>query len=95
MVFNKLKALVWDELKELCSQLLGRENPNTFKKLEGVIIPPDGVNRKLLDEVIDGIPPDEGCEITDGEYTNDEWNNDVYENANVSEYENSTGIKVP
>ena len=48
------------------SQTLGRLNPNITKKLEEVIIPQDGVKRKLLDEVTGDFLPDEGSEILDG-----------------------------
>ena len=47
-------------------QTLGRLNPNITKKLEEVIIPQDGVKRKLLDEVTGDFLPDEGSEILDG-----------------------------
>ena len=55
---------------------------------------PDGVKRKLLDEVIDGIPPEEGCEILDGEYTQDKWDDNENENANESEDEDITSNTV-
>ena len=32
------------------------------------MIPPDGVNRKL-DGMVDSVPPDNGCELLDGELT--------------------------
>lgn len=49
------------------------------------MIPPDGVKRKIRDEVIDGIPPDEGCEILDEEYSHHKWDDDENLNGNQSE----------
>lgn len=93
MVYNKPLSLVWDEMKD--SQTLSRLNPNITKKLEEVIIPSDGVKRKLLDEVTGGFLPDEGSEILDGEYTDDEWDDDENENANESKDKDSTSTMVP
>lgn len=36
------------------------------------MIRPDGLKHKLLDKVINGIPPNTGCEILNGKYTDDE-----------------------
>lgn len=57
------------------------------------MIPLDVAKRKLLDKVTDGIPPDEGYEIFDGEY--DEQNNDENENPNKREYEGGNSNTVP
>ena len=35
------------------------------------MIPPDGIKQKL-DRVVDDVPPDEGCEVLDGELTEEE-----------------------
>lgn len=59
------------------------------------MIPPDGVKRKIRDEVIDGIPPDEGCEILDEEYSHHKWDDDENLNGNQSEYEDSASNTVP
>ena len=66
LVSSKLRALVWDEMKEFRSVLLNNPHPTTMKKLEEVMIPPDGVKQKL-DGVVDNVPPDEGYEVLDGE----------------------------
>ena len=42
----------------------------TLKEIEELIIPPDGVNRKLVG-VVDSVPSDKGCEVLDGELTHD------------------------
>ena len=42
----------------------------TLKEVEELMIPPDGVNRKL-DAMVDSVPPDKGCEVLDGELTHD------------------------
>ena len=52
LVSSKLKALVWDEMKEFRSVFLSKTHPTTLKKLEEVMIPPDVVKRKL-DGVVD------------------------------------------
>ena len=65
-------------MKEFRSQLLNKPHPKTLKKLEEVMISPDGVKRKLVDEV---IPPDEGCEVLDGVCTDEEWDDNESENA--------------
>ena len=40
----------------------------TLKEVEECMIPPDGVKQKL-DGVEGSVPPDEGCEVLDGELT--------------------------
>ena len=35
LISSKLKALVWDEMKEFRSPLLSKPHPNTLKKLGG------------------------------------------------------------
>ena len=98
LVSSKLKALFWNEIKEFHSVLLSKPHPTTLKKLEEVVIPPDGVKRKL-DGVVDNIPPDEGYEVLDGELTEEEWDenenktladSDDEEDSIVSENEVST-----
>ena len=59
------------------------------------MIPPDGLKHKLLDEVINGIPPNTGCEILDGKYTDDEWNDDKNKISNKSEDRDSTSNTMP
>ena len=58
------------------------------------MIPPDSLKCKLLDEVIDGIPP-EGCETLDRGYNDDEWNDYEKENTDESEDEDSNSSLVP
>ena len=82
LVSSKIKALVWNEMKEFRSELLSKSHPTTLKDLEEVMIPPDGVKRKL-DGVVDSVPPDEGCEVLDGEVTDEEW--DENDNENVAD----------
>ena len=72
LVSNKLKALVWDEMTDFRKNLLRSPHPDSLKKLEGIMIPPDGVKRKLC-AAIDSVPTDEGCELLDGDYTDDEY----------------------
>ena len=45
-----------------------RENCNSPKEVEELMIPPDGVKRKM-DEVVDSVQPDKGCEELDEELT--------------------------
>ena len=78
LVSSRLKALIWDEMKDFCTQLLNSQHPATIKKLEEEMIPPEGVTRKFS-RVVDGILPDEGYEILGGEPTDDEWDSDVNE----------------
>ena len=86
LVSNTLKVLVWGKINEFRSQLLNWPNPNTLKTLEEVMITKDGVKRKLLDEVINSIPPDKGSEIYDEEYTDDEWDDNENKYQNESKY---------
>ena len=72
LVSNRLKSLVWDDLFQFRAQLLSKPHPANLKNLEKVMIPPDGVKRKL-DAVVDSIPPDEGKEVDDGDLTDHEW----------------------
>ena len=91
LVSSKLKPLVWDEMKEFRSVLLSMPHPTTLKKLEEVMIPPDGVERKL-DGVVDHVPPDEGYEVLDGELTEEEW--DENENETVADSYDEEDIPV-
>ena len=91
LVSSKLKALVWDEMKELHSVLLSKLHPTTLKKLEEVMIPPDGVKQKL-DGVVDNVPPDEGNEVLDGGLTEEEW--DKNENETVVDSDDEEDIAV-
>ena len=78
LVSSRLKALIWDEMKDFCTQLLNSPHPATIKKLEEEMIPPEGVTRKFS-RVVDGILPDERYEILGREPTDDEWDSDVNE----------------
>ena len=49
-----------------------REIAATLKEVEEVMIPPGGVKRKL-DGLVDSVPPHKGCEMLDGEVTDEEW----------------------
>ena len=71
LVSRKLKALVWEEMKEFRSKLLSNPHPTSLKKLDKVMIPPDGVKYKLK-KVVDGTPPDEGLKIIGGDLTDEE-----------------------
>ena len=42
----------------------------TLKEVEELMIPPDGVKRKL-DRVVNSVPLDKGCEVLDGELTHE------------------------
>ena len=64
--------------------MLSKPHPTTLKKLEEVVIPPDGVKRKL-DGVVDNIPPDEGYEVLDGELTEEEWDENENETGDDEE----------
>ena len=72
LVSSKLKALVWEEMKEFRSKLLNNPHPASLKILEEVVIPPDDVKYKL-EKVVDGTPPDEGLKIIGGELIDEEW----------------------
>ena len=91
LVSSKLKALVWNEIKELHSVLLSKPHPTTLKKLEEVMIPPDGVKRKL-DGVVDNVSPDEGYEVLDGKLTEEEW--DENDNETVADSDDEEDITV-
>ena len=39
-----------------------------LKEVEELMIPPDGVKRKL-DGVVDSVPPDKDCQVLDGQLT--------------------------
>ena len=54
LVSSRLKDLIWDEMKNLRTQLLNSPHPATIKNLEEEMIPPEGVKRKL-NGVADGI----------------------------------------
>ena len=84
LVSSRLKASIWNEMKNFHTQLLNSPHPATIKKLDGKIIPPEGVRRKL-NRVADGIPPDEEHEILGGEPTDDEWDSDESENESDDE----------
>ena len=62
-------GLGWNE--RIHSVLLSKPHPTTLNKLQEVMIPPDGIKQKL-DRVVDDVPPDEGCEVLDGELTEEE-----------------------
>ena len=68
-------------MKELRSVLLNKPPPTTLKKLEEVMIPPDGVKQKL-DGNVDSVPSDERYELLDGQLTEEEW--DENENGTVA-----------
>ena len=73
-------------MKDFRTKLLNSPHPATIKRLEGKMILPTGVKRKL-NGIVDSIPPDEGCKILRGEPTDDEWGKD--ESENESEDENN------
>ena len=76
-------------MKEFRLVLLSKPHPTTLKKLEEVIIPPDGVKRKL-DGVVDNVPPGEGYEVLDEELTKEEW--DENENETVVDSDDEEDI---
>ena len=92
LVSSKLKSIGLDEMKEFRSVLLSKPHPTTLKKLEGVMIPPDGVKRKL-DGVVDNVPADEGYEVNDGELTEEEW--DKNENKTIADSDDEEDIQCP
>ena len=91
LVSSQLKALVWDEMKEFRSVLLSKPHPTTLKKLEKVMIPPEGVKRKL-DGVDDYVSPNEGYKVLDGELTEEDW--DENENKTVADIDVEEDIAV-
>ena len=52
-----------------CSFVLNCRGVDLFQ-VEKFTIPPDSVKGKL-DGVVDGLPPDKGCEVLDGELTHE------------------------
>ena len=89
LVSNKLKLLVWDKMIEFRERLLRTPHPSSLKKLDEMMIPPDGVKRKLVG-VVDGVPPDEGMEVLGGELTDEEYaSNSGSESKNEEEEESS------
>ena len=78
-------------MKELRSVLLNKPPPTTLKKLEEVMIPPDGVKQKL-DGNVDSVPSDERYELLDGQLTEEEW--DENENGTVAVSDDEEGITV-
>ena len=91
LVSSKLKVLIWDEMKEFSSVFLGKPHPTTLKKLEEVIVPPDGIKRKLNGKV-DNVQPNEGYEVLNGELTEEEW--DENENKTVADSDDEEDITV-
>ena len=65
-------------MKEFLLSLLSNPRTASLKKLEEVMIPPDGLKYRLK-KVVDGTPPDEGLEIKGGELTDEEWADMEYE----------------
>ena len=78
-------------MKELRSVLLNKLPPTTLKKLEEVMIPPDGVKQKL-DGNVDSVPSDERYELLDGQLTEEEW--DENENGTVAVSDDEEDITV-
>ena len=58
-------------MNKLHSKLLSNPHPASLKKLEEVMIPPDGVKCKLKKDV-DGTPPDEVLKIIRGELSDED-----------------------
>ena len=79
LVSSKLKAL-------------SNPHPASLKKLEEVMIPPDGLKYKSK-KVVDGTPPYEGLEIIGGELTDEEWNDMKNEKEENNLDENGIGNK--
>ena len=61
-----------------------------LKELEEIMIPTDGAMWNL-DDVVDSVPPDEGCEVLGGEVNNEEF--DTNDNKNNA-YSNDAHILV-
>ena len=89
-ISSKLKALVWEEMKEFCWKLLSNLHPASLKKLEEVMITPDGVKYKLK-KVVDGTPPDEELEIIGRELIDEEWDDMENEQEENKLDENGSG----
>ena len=85
LVSSKIKTLVWEEMIKFRSDLLKKPHPRSLQKLRDIIIPPDGVKRKL-DQVVEGVPPDEGFEMMGGDITDDDCDdNDDDDDDDVEE----------
>ena len=93
LVSNKLKLLVWDKMIEFRERLLRKPHPSSLKKLDEMMIPPDGVIRKLVG-VVDGVPPDEGMEVLGGELTDEEYASDSGSESENKEEEESSVTQV-
>ena len=78
-------------MKEFRSVLLNKPHPTTLKKLEEVMIPPDGIKQKL-DGKVDSVPSDESYELLDGQLTEEEW--DENENGTVAISDDEEDISV-
>ena len=78
-------------MKEFCSVMLSKTHPATLKKLEEVMIPPDGVKRKL-DAVVDNVPSDKDYEVLDGKLTEEEWDKDETETVADSDDEEDIAV---
>ena len=78
-------------MKEFCSVLLNKPHSTTLKKLEEVMIPPDGIKQKL-DGKVDSVPSDESYELLDGQLTEEEW--DENENGTVAVNDDEEDITV-
>ena len=78
-------------MKEFRSVLLNKPYPTTLKKLEEVMIPPDGIKQKL-DGKVDRVPSDESYESLDGQLTEEEW--DENENGTVAVNDDEEDITV-
>ena len=59
LVISKLNALIWDDILNFRQKLLSSPHPISLKELDDVMIPPGVIRFK---KVVDGVPPDEGCE---------------------------------
>ena len=90
LVLSKLKALVWKEMKEFRSKLFSNPHPASLKKLQEVMIQPDGMKYKF-EKVVDSTPPDEGLEIIGGKLTDGEWNDIENEQEGNKLNENGSG----
>ena len=71
--------------------MLSKTHPATLKKLEEVMIPPDGVKRKL-DAVVDNVPSDKDYEVLDGKLTEEEWDKDETETVADSDDEEDIAV---
>ena len=71
--------------------MLSKTHPATLKKLEEVMIPPDGVKRKL-DAVVDNVASDKDYEVLDGKLTEEEWDKDETETVADSDDEEDIAV---